>query len=432
MTPLRHERRRAVHRALALLVTVLLVGGLLAPRATAQGADSASAYVVRVVTFGQGHEVFERFGHNALWISDSRAGRDVAYHWGLFDFNEPDFLVRFLTGDTRYSMGPADPRLLIEHERNAGRPVTIQTLDLTPDQARTLADFVRWNALEENRYYRYDYYRDNCSTRLRDALDRAVGGAIRRATDSARTALSYRRESVRLTDGAAQAGIDVALGRPADEPLSAWQSFFIPMRLRDALREIQVSDADGHLHPIVFREQLVMPPDGRLAVTELTEAPRLAPRFAIVGVVLAALVVVLRIMAVTRRGAAWGLAVLGAGWSLVCGLLGIVLLLAWFFTRHVFWGMNATTLLLSPVSLLLVVLIPLSILRNRARLATARISIAVAILGCLAAVVTMLPNGPESRAVVALLLPTHLALAWALRRGTSVAAPRVPRRLDIV
>ena len=165
-------------------------------------------------------------------------GTDVAYNWGLFSFRQPRFLRRFLTGDTRYWMGGEDANAMVDFYRRLGRPITLQRLESHAGAEAALRDFLRWNALEENKYYRYDYFLDNCSTRLRDALDRALGGALRAATDSIRTPLSYRRESVRLTDGdrPIQTGIDIALGRPADAPLTMWESFFIPMRLRDALR----------------------------------------------------------------------------------------------------------------------------------------------------------------------------------------------------
>src|SRR5690606_10368807 len=114
-----------------------------------------------------------------------------------------------------------------------------QELALTPAQRAELAAIVAENALEENKYYRYDYFRDNCSTRLRDALDRVLGGSLKGRFTPLRTEWTYRSESVRLTapDGLAQAGIDVALGPRADVPMTAWEAMFIPMRLRDYLRE---------------------------------------------------------------------------------------------------------------------------------------------------------------------------------------------------
>jgi hypothetical protein len=371
---------------------------------------------VTLITFGLGEEVWERFGHNALWIHDARTGSDVAYNWGLFDFAQPGFLQRFLTGDTKYWMAGENAKAMIAAYHGVGRPITLQRLNLTAAQAAALRDFVEWNARPENKYYRYDYFRDNCSTRLRDALDRALGGALRRATESVPTPLTYRNESVRLTEGDApvQAGIDIALGRPADVPLTAWQSFFIPMRLRDAVRTIRVPGADGALMPLVAQERAIDPPPSAPRVVEAPRPPSLTPRYFVAGLLLAVLVVGLRIMMVSRRSAAWGLMLFGTAWSLLCGVLGVVLLLAWFATRHVFWRGNENVLLLSPLSLILVVLVPMALLRGRAGGATRAMGTFVALLGLLALLLAILPGGQASGPVVALLLPVHLALAWAL------------------
>ena len=403
------------------LVLVVLAVLCAAPWSTAQmplppAAASPADLSVTLITFGSGGEVFERFGHNALWFHDPATMQDVAYHWGLFSFNEPDFLLRFLTGDTKYWMGGVDALALIASERRRGRPITLQRLNLTPEQAGKLRKFVQWNERPENRFYRYDYFADNCSTRLRDALDGVLGGAIRRATDSVTTALTYRNESVRLTDGdrPVQTGIDIALGRPADVPLTEWASFFIPMRLRDAVRTIRIIGADGRLVPLVAEEHAMPLPPEPVSVPEVAVSPRLVPRHAIVGIVLAMVVMGLRVMMLSRRTAAWGLALLGGAWSLLCGVLGVILILAWAATKHVFWAWNENLLLLTPISLVLVFLIPAAILSARHERAARMIAALVAALGLLALVLAVAPGGQESGAIVALFLPVHLAFAWAL------------------
>ncbi len=412
-------------RALVASVLVLLssAGAVAQPPRPLQSASPADL-TVTLITFGQGEPVFERFGHNAIWFHDQRAGTDTAYHWGLFNFEDPGFLGRFLSGDTRYSMGPMDARWLVESTRRLGRPMTLQRLDLSPEQSARLLAFVRWNARDENKFYRYDYYRDNCSTRLRDALDHALGGEIKRTYESSPTDLTYRGESVRLTDGdrTVQTGIDIALGRPADVPLTAWESFFIPMRLRDALRRVSVTHADGRRVPLVADERVIAPPAGAQVVTEAASVPRRAWRYLLCGIVLAALVVVLRIMMLTRPMAAWALALLGAGWSVLCGVLGVILLLAWLATRHVFWSANESVLLLSPLSLLLAVVIPPALLRRRWLPAARGLSIAVAAMAALALLLVIVPGGGGSE-VVALFLPVHVALAVALVLPRSARAP---------
>jgi hypothetical protein len=408
-------RRRGVAACAAWLVAYSAgVGAQKAPVATP--AVPGSEIDVSLVTIGLGEEVFERFGHDALIFRNSVTGQSVAYHWGQFSFEQPGFLRRFLTGETNYWMGADDPKALIERERARGRPVTIQLLNLSPAQALDLLGAVQINARDENKFYRYDYFRDNCATRLRDALDKAVGGALKRQTDTVITTHSYRRESIRLTDGdrPVQAGIDIALGRPADAPLSLWRSFFIPMRLRDAARTMHIPGANGQDVPLVAREWNVEPPPGVPQIPELVTSPRVATRYLFVGVLFALLVVGLRIMMLSRRGAAWGLALFGAAWSLLNGVLGIILLVAWMATKHVFWAYNENILLLTPLSLALVVLIPAAILSRKAERSARMVAAVVAGMGLLSLILAIIPGGQESRGVVVLLLPTQLALAWAL------------------
>ena len=394
-----------------------------AARVQPAGADGLEVYLV---TFGQGELVFERFGHNAIWLHDEAAGTDSTYDWGNFSFRQPGFLRRFLTGDTRYWMEAKDANAMVDFYRRLGRTITLQRLDLTAEQKLRLRDELRHNALEENKYYRYDYFVDNCSTRLRDALDRTIGGALRTATDSVRTPLSFRRESVRLTDGdrPIQTGIDIALGRPADAPLTVWESFFIPMRLRDAVRDVTVPNgAGGARVPLIAAERTIEPYPGTPRVVERQTAPRLVWRLLLAGVVLAVLVAGIRVMAVSRRGAVWGLALATSAWSLLSGLIGVVLLLAWTATKHVFWAWNENLFVASPLSLLLVVLLPMALLRRGAERAARAVAIAVVALGLVGLVLALIPGGQENRAVVALFLPVHLAVGWSVLSPT-IAAPR--------
>ena len=134
------------------------------------------------MTMGPGEQVWERFGHNAIWIHDAVAGTDIAYNYGLFDFHQQDFLPRFIRGQMWYWMAgfPAQP--YVQTYVRANRSVWLQQLDLPPAARLELQRFLEWNARPENRFYHYDYYKDNCSTRVRDALDRVIGGRIQAAT----------------------------------------------------------------------------------------------------------------------------------------------------------------------------------------------------------------------------------------------------------
>ena len=135
------------------------VAGAQAPRAAVpalvQGETTdEDGLEVFLVTFGQGELVFERFGHNAIWLHDAAAGTDSTYDWGNFSFRQPGFLRRFLTGDTRYSMEGKDANEMVDFYRRLGRTITLQRLNLTAAQKGSLRDDLRRNALDENKFYR--------------------------------------------------------------------------------------------------------------------------------------------------------------------------------------------------------------------------------------------------------------------------------------
>ena len=133
----------------AVLVTMLAVLGSLP--ATAQGPTAASALRVSVLTFGPGDLVFERFGHNALRIVDPATGSDLAYNWGMFSFDQPNFLGRFLSGDTQYWVEAFPSEPLIAFYAKFDRDAVEQVLDLTDAEKAELKAFVEANVREENK-----------------------------------------------------------------------------------------------------------------------------------------------------------------------------------------------------------------------------------------------------------------------------------------
>src|SRR3954451_8025969 len=88
--------------------------------------EPGSNLTVYLLTFGWGDEVWERFGHNAIWIKDRALGTDTTYNWGMFDFNQPHFLRRFLTGDTRYWMEGIGLDPMLQYYKKQDRSILAQ------------------------------------------------------------------------------------------------------------------------------------------------------------------------------------------------------------------------------------------------------------------------------------------------------------------
>lgn len=376
-------------------------------------------FKVSVLTFGQGDMVFERFGHNALRIRDVLTGSDLAYNWGMFSFEQPNFLGRFLSGDTQYWVEAFPSQWLIDNYANEDRETFEQELNLTPDQAERLAIAVADNATDAKKFYRYDYFRDNCSTRVRDMLDAALGGALKTQFSVGTTPWTYRSESVRLTaaDGLAQAGIDVALGPRADIPMTAWEAMFIPMRLRDYLREVTVPMASGGTQPLVAAEQKLY---------TARPAPELAERKGLTigawGPILGAwMVLLIPLGAAGRARMRVPAAVMAALWYTVTGILGAAVLGMWLGSAHVFWYKNLNLLLLSPLALIAAWPAARSILRGSASSFARGLVAALAAMSMLALLLGML--GVQTMGGPLLLFwPANIGLAIAFWRHTRAAA----------
>jgi hypothetical protein len=395
--------------------------------APAAAPEAGSNLTVYVLTFGWGEVSWERFGHNAIWINDRARGTDITYNWGMFDFNQPRFVWRFVTGDTRYWMEAFDLNTMISVYKRENRSILAQELNLSPAQRLKLQQFVEWNALPQNKFYRYDYYRDNCSTRLRDAIDHALGGQLQTATVSRKTDGTYRSHTQRLMTGdlPLYTGVTFALGQPADKPLSMWEEMFLPVRMANDLRTVTVADTADNQIPLVKSERAIYTA-GR--APEPASPPKYFWLFVVAGILYAVILVLLvRSAESGSRIALFGATALSVIWSLIAGLAGTALLFAWFFTKHYFMGRNENVLHMDPLSLGLVVLIPLSIYFLRASSKAVKLAGWIAAICLLAFIAQGLPLFDEKNGeIIGLALPINLAVWWTVYRLTSYRRTSFP------
>ncbi|MDH5823857.1 DUF4105 domain-containing protein [Luteimonas sp. RD2P54] len=379
-------------------------------------AAAAAAPRVGVITMLPGEVFFERFGHNAIVIDDPAQGEPLSYNFGFFDMEEPDFFGNFVRGQMRYRLAVLPLAEDLAYYREVGRGVSIQWLDLDDARASALAEALAINALPENARYRYDYFTDNCSTRVRDALDAALDGALRRQLQGRSRGNTYRSDAVRLASPAPWMwlGFDLGLGPAADRPHSLWEDAFVPMRLADALRTVRNADGD----PLVAAESELLP--HRLA-PEPAEAPRPWWPWLLAGLLAAAALAWLG-----GRAPRWLALAALPFWSLA-GLAGLTMLFIWCCTAHRFGWSNHNLLLLDPLALLL---LPggWRLVRGRAPGRLFDWILATVTLGAvLALFLQWLPLLPQRNAHwIALLLPIHLALFAMLsprRRNRTRPAP---------
>jgi hypothetical protein len=411
-------RRRPAFGVTAAIAALVIAssGGAQAPAAKPE------SLVVSLLTLGPGKELFDRFGHTAIRVRSSLGGLDSAWNWGMYDFNAPNFIPRFLTGETQYWMAGFPTPFFVNYYRENHRAVWEQELALSAADAEALLNALRINALPANKFYRYDYYLDNCSTRARDAIDGALKGALRAALGAAAVndGVTFRSETIRLSEAfpAIAFGMTFALGPRADAQISPWEEAFIPMRLRDRLREVRIPDSTG-TRLLVRQEREIV---SAAEFVDAAAAPSYAMVAGLVGVVLGVVIILLGGAASKNGGARFAIGAGGALWHLVLGVAGTLVLLAGLFTRHTFMGGNASVLLGTPVSLALAWFHLRGWSKSASpatRKAATTLSVVAAVAAIAAVVVHIVPAmSPADFSPALLVAPVQVALARALVRAT--------------
>ncbi|MDE6652335.1 MAG: DUF4105 domain-containing protein [Paramuribaculum sp.] len=334
---------KKILQKIILLVAVMLFA--LPPCAFAYLTDSLT--VVSLLTCAPGKDIYELEGHTALRIREN--GNDYVVNWGLFDFNAPNFVYRFVKGETDYMCGAMPTELFLQHYRHSGRQVTEQTLNLTPDETSKIIAAVSNNLLPLNRVYRYNYVKDNCATRPLAIIEASLSDSLRLAdaprniTGKNPTFRSIMRSYHRNYPWY-QFGIDLALGSGIDYPLSNRETTFAPDLL---MRQMQNTTA-GSRKLISGNNILFQSPDATDSPTPWYLTP-----LAIFSLIFA-LALLITLFDLRRRSVSkWFDAILFAAF----GLIGCLLTFLVFISSHEATSPNYLLLWLNPLCLLVPLLI---------------------------------------------------------------------------
>jgi hypothetical protein len=339
---MKHSKRSAAVVALVIAASVLA-------EARVTSAAPGDDLTISVLTFGPGDHPFFKFGHNAILVQERSTGErgqtGWVYNFGTFAFDTAALIPKFLRGRFKYWLSVSSVEDTLQSYAAANRSIASQELDLTSAQKWALAQALRENARPENRAYLYDYFRDNCSTRVRDAVDRAVEGAVRKAGLSPGRG-TYRSHALRMVADLwpEYVGIYLGLGRAADRPINRWEEAFLPDRLAALLRDVRIADPAGE-RPLVKAEKVLFlarrpaKPDA---------PPNWAGYFLGFGIALAILLAGLGRLAKRARWARVVLGIAVAGLAGVFGFLGLVMLGLWLLTDHKIAYANANILQFAP------------------------------------------------------------------------------------
>jgi hypothetical protein len=302
-----------------LLILLLSVSDL-----CAQQKDSCNLSI-SLLTCSPGEELYSIFGHSAFRVKDSQRGFDIIFNYGTFDFDDPNFYLKFIRGKLLYFVSTEnfDDFKYAYHEE--GRGIIEQKLNLTCEQKQQLLDALVVNLRKENRFYLYDFLFDNCSTRLRDMVAKNTGGKVEFGKILPNPQPTFRELIHEYLERGnmhwSKLGIDILLGNKLDRPASDIEAMFLPDYL---MKGFDSATIDGK--PLVSSRGVILEPN----LATQTSLSWFRP-------IIATILLMLVIGALQFSQKKWAvpfLEVFDRIFFAVLGILGVLILFMWFGTDH--------------------------------------------------------------------------------------------------
>ena len=288
--------------------------------------DTSSCHTsISLLTCTPGEELYSTFGHSAIRVKDSTQNLDAVFNYGTFDFDDPDFYKKFVRGKLLYFVSVTTlDRFLMEYEYYK-RGVTEQVLNLDCKEKKQLTSFLFENAKEENKYYKYDFTHDNCTTRLLNMIEKSTNDSLIFKNIIPKKNTSFRDLIHEYLDLGEQywskLGIDILLGAPLDKPVSNKEAMFLPDYLMKGLDSCALRN-----------QSLILSKSILLSVNrnKQTKSP-----FTPLVVFSVLLLIVAVLSFIPNKGLNVWLKTFDVFLFLLCGLIGLLILFMWFGTEHV-------------------------------------------------------------------------------------------------
>ena len=296
-----------------------------------------------LLTCVPGTEIYSLFGHTAIRYENYTRRIDVVFNYGMFSFNTPNFIFRFVAGETDYQLGITPYSYFEAEYAMRGSSVYQQVLNLTQSEKERLLTILENNYLPENRIYRYNYFYDNCTTRARDKIEECIEGKV--VYPDSLSGKSYRSIVHEFTAGSPwdEFGIDLCLGAEADKEINKRQQMFSPFYMKYYASNAYIVDAGGTRRPLILDETKIVD----------VEPEEVQPGFILSPLMCGALFLAL---CVVMAWGQWKTQRIWWGWDIVLyglqGLAGCIIAFLFFFSVHPTVGSNWLLILFNPIPLL--------------------------------------------------------------------------------
>ena len=326
---------------LKLLLLLLLAFSFLT---NAQQLKLSNQAEISILTIGPGTLLMDAFGHNGFRVRDRERMLDVVFNYGTFDFDTPNFYLKFAQGKLNYKLSHNSYDDFFQAYIAQNRSIDEQILDLTRTQKQQVFDFLLNNAKPENKYYLYDFFYDNCATKMKDVLKVSLNETLtfKQPNDfNPKTFRALIHEHVNRNSWGSL-GIDIALGSVIDKRATPEEHMFLPKYIHVFFEKATFTNSNK---PIVKQPRLLYKKKEKSISNIFLMSPLMI--FGLLGIL---------ILWITyqdyKKGARtiW----LDIGLFSITGFIGVILLLLWFATDHTATANNYNLLWAFPVNLLVV------------------------------------------------------------------------------
>jgi hypothetical protein len=380
------------------------------------GQSRAWDLTIKLVTIDPGDDLTMWWGHTAVVVEDTNLNISLFYNYGLFSFEQEDFISNFMMGRLIFWVGAWNTSSALEYYQGLNRSIRIQTLNLSPRKKLEMAQFLAKNVLPENKNYLYDHYYDNCSTRVRDLINRIVNAKFEQ--DTKRPApLTLRQHTRRHTyhNFIMDWILMFLMNDSIDKPIQRWDEMFLPTEMERYITELRYIDEDGSEKAMVQDTVTFYKAKGARSIPQ--QAPAHWPFSLVLGISVSIIIIFLAYKTKTGNSSARILmAVHHIFVGILFGIPGTILLLMAAFTDHIVTYHNENLLLANPFTLFaLPIGISLILKRDFGLKWADKLSYLLAALGILLLLLKILPSfDQDNRLAISLILPILItgAVSW--------------------
>jgi len=308
---------------------------------------------VYLITCGPGSEIYSMYGHSAMRVLIPEEESDLVYNWGVFDFNTPNFTWKFAKGKLSYMLGVYPYDRFLKDYFSEERWVVSQKFNLDSAQTGRLFQLLAENLKPENVKYRYNFYYDDCSSRIRDIIEKAVGDDLLYPPDRKEELQTFRNLTGEYEKRYPwiKLGIDVLIGSPGDKKATFRDRMFLPADLKNGLSQLLIR-REGKMIPLLTNPVTVLDFDQPIAKNKILTSPLF---------VISLLLIIVIILTGLLKGKAAN-TILDILLFTIFSFLALMLIFANFITAHHELKWNLNILWLNPF--IIICLISLILNRN--------------------------------------------------------------------